>query len=194
MDIEQALRQRSEGRCELCGASGASRVYKVPPAPATGEDVERMLLLCPVCHAQIDDSEPLDVHHWHCLSESMWTPAPAVQVVAWRMLRRLDGESWARDLLDRIYLDPDTLAWAESGVDETKDEVVCHRDCHGVALETGDTVVLTKDLPVKGAGFTAKRGTAVRRIRLVADEPTQIEGRVDGRTIVILTRFVRKSG
>ena len=46
---------------------------------------------------------------------------------------------------------------------------------------------------MKGANFTAKRGTAVRRISLVADNAKQIEGKVDGQHIVILTEFVKKS-
>ena len=54
-------------------------------------------------------------------------------------------------------------------------------------------MVLIKDLPVKGANFTAKRGTAVRNISLVPDTPTQIEGRVEGQQIVILTEFVKKA-
>ncbi len=54
--------------------------------------------------------------------------------------------------------------------------------------------MLIKDLPVKGANFTAKRGTAVRGISLVADNPAHIEGRVEGQRIVILTEFVRKRG
>lgn len=53
-------------------------------------------------------------------------------------------------------------------------------------------MVLIKDLTVKGAGFTAKRGTAVHRISLVADNAAQIEGRVEGQRIVILTEFVKK--
>ena len=53
-------------------------------------------------------------------------------------------------------------------------------------------MVLIKDLTVKGAGFTAKRGTAVQRISLVADNPAHIEGRVEGQRIVILTEFVKK--
>ena len=59
-------------------------------------------------------------------------------------------------------------------------------------LAQGDTVVLIKDLPVKGANFTAKRGTAVRGISLVLDNPAHIEGRVEGQRIVILTEFVKK--
>ena len=60
-------------------------------------------------------------------------------------------------------------------------------------LAQGDTVVLIKDLVVKGANFTAKRGTAVRRIALVPDNAGQIEGKVEGQRIVILTEFVKKS-
>jgi len=69
-----------------------------------------------------------------------------------------------------------------------------HIDSNGAVLSAGDTVTLTKDLNVKGANFTAKRGTAVRGISLVHDNPEQIEGRVNGQKIVILTRFVKKAG
>jgi protein PhnA len=70
-----------------------------------------------------------------------------------------------------------------------------HNSTHWSALlsESGDTVTLIKDLNVKGAGFTAKRGTAVRNISLVPDNPEHIEGRVNGQQIVILTKFVKKS-
>lgn len=60
------------------------------------------------------------------------------------------------------------------------------------ALAQGDTVVLIKDLPGKGAGFTAKRGTAMRYISLVPDTPAHIEGRVEGQRIVILTASVKR--
>jgi protein PhnA len=69
---------------------------------------------------------------------------------------------------------------------------VQHLDANGAILMQGDTVVLIKDLVVKGANFTAKRGTAVRGISLVADNAGQIEGRVEGQRIVILTEFVKK--
>lgn len=59
-------------------------------------------------------------------------------------------------------------------------------------LGAGRYVILIKDLPVKGAGFTAKRGTAVRGISLVLDNAAHIEGRVEGQRIVILTEFVKK--
>jgi len=60
-------------------------------------------------------------------------------------------------------------------------------------LEAGDSVTLIKDLKVKGANFTAKRGTAVRNIRLVHDNSGQIEGKVETQMIVILTEYVKKN-
>ena len=83
---------------------------------------------------------------------------------------------------------PEVAAWAEA----TAVAGVEHRDSNGAVLVQGDTVVLIKDLVVKGANFTAKRGTAVRGISLVADNAAQIEGRVEGQRIVILTEFVKK--
>jgi protein PhnA len=114
--------------------------------------------------------------------------------MAWRMLSRLRAEGWPQDLLDMLYLDEDTLAWAQAtGEGRSDEDVVKHLDSNGAVLEAGDTVTLIKDLNVKGANFTAKRGTAVRGISLVADNPEHIEGRVNGQQIVILTKFVRKS-
>jgi protein PhnA len=64
---------------------------------------------------------------------------------------------------------------------------------NGVRLQAGDNVVLIKDLNVKGGGFTAKRGTAVRNISLDQNNPIYIEGKVNGQTIVIITEYVKKS-
>jgi protein PhnA len=136
----------------------------------------------------------MDANHWRCLNDSMWNPVPAVQVMAWRLLHRLNQADWSHDLLDMLYLDEETLTWAQAtGEGVSADEVVKHIDSNGVVLQAGDTVVLIKDLDVKGAGFTAKRGTAVRGISLVADNPEQIEGRVNGQQLVLLTKFVKKS-
>ncbi|WP_211830963.1 PhnA domain-containing protein [Kistimonas asteriae] len=192
MTIEQDLYSRSEGCCELCGVSENIHVLEVPPR--TGGKVDDCVLICQTCSEQIEYPDRVDVHHWRCLNESMWSQVPAVQVLAWRMLKRLSGESWALDLLDMLYLDEETLEWAEAtGESDTDEETVKHVDCNGVVLEAGDTVMLTKDLTVKGAGFTAKRGTAVRGISLVPDNPEHIEGRVNGQQIVILTKFVKKT-
>jgi len=191
MSIQQDLEARCGSRCELCAATDALSVYEVGGGQG---GIDGSVLVCAACRGQIEDPDGADVHHWHCLSNSMWTPVPAVQVMAWRLLSRLQDEGWARDLLDTLYLDEETLAWAQAAMPADSGEAeVKHVDCHGVDLAAGDTVTLIKDLDVKGTSFTAKRGTAVRGIRLVADNPEHIEGRVNGQSIVILTRFVKKS-
>ena len=192
MTTEKTLQARSESKCELCGATEGLNVYEVPPK--SNGSADQCVLLCATCREQIENPEKADVHHWRCLNESMWSQVPAVQAMAWRMLKRLSGEGWAQDLLDTLYLDEETLAWAQAtGEGESKEEAVRHLDSNGTLLATGDTVTLIKDLDVKGANFTAKRGTVVRGISLVADNPGQIEARVNGQRIVILTQFVKKA-
>jgi protein PhnA len=47
---------------------------------------------------------------------------------------------------------------------------------------------------VKGTSLNAKMGTIVKNIRLVEENTEQIEGKIEGQTIVILTKYVRKQG
>jgi len=172
--------------CDLCASSDALVAVPVPPETTT-------VTLCALCAAGVE-GDVSDAPHWRCLGDAIWSEDPAVQVTAWRLLDRLKGAIWARDVLEAAYLAPDVQAWAEAGAaPEAPEAGDVHRDCNGVALAAGDTVTLTKDLTVKGAEFTAKRGTAVRSISLVADNAGQIEGRVNGQHIVILTQFVKKS-
>ena len=193
MNIGKTLHARSKSKCELCAATEDLGMFEVPPA---SEEVgaDECLLLCQVCRDQIEHPETMDTKHWRCLNESMWSQVPAVQVVAWRILNRLSAEGWPQDLLEMLYLDDETLTWAQaSGEGESSEDEIKHLDCNGSTLGAGDTVTLIKDLSVKGANFTAKRGTAVRGISLVAGNPEQIEGRVSGQQIVILTKFVKRS-
>jgi len=188
MSTETELQTRSESKCELCGASENLDVFEVAPSDGSAD---QSVLICATCREQIEDSGKIDANHWRCLNDSMWSQVPAVQVMAWRMLNQLRGEGWPQDLLDMLYLDDEVLAWAKAGMAD--ENAVKHVDSNGALLEAGDTVTLIKDLDVKGSSITAKRGTAVRGIRLVQDNAEQIEGRVDGQTIVILTKFVKKS-
>jgi len=191
MSILKELEERSGSKCELCGATEKLNVYDVPPVSTGG--IDGSLLACNTCIDQVENPETTDVNHWRCLNDSMWNEHAAVQVVAWRMLSRLKAEGWPQDLLEMLYLDEETLAWAKAtgeGVEES--EKIIHRDSNGVILEAGDSVVLIKDLPVKGSSMVAKRGTAVRRISLDNDNAEYIEGKVDGQQIVIITKFVKK--
>lgn len=194
MDIEKKLHERSGSACELCNSKNNLQIYKVPPVST---NVDTSILVCQTCFEQLNDTGKIDANHWRSLNNSMWSTIPAVQVTAWRLLNSLRHEGWPQDLLDILFLDDDTLAWAKSTVqenDNVADEKVIHKDSNGTVLQSGDTVVLIKDLDVKGGGFTAKRGTAVRSISLVEDNAGQIEGRVNGQQIVILTQYVKKSG
>ena len=66
------------------------------------------------------------------------------------------------------------------------------RDAAGNLLADGDSVVLVKDLKVKGAGQTLKQGTVIRSIRLT-DNPDEIDCRHDSiKGLVLRTEFVRK--
>lgn len=192
MKQEELLAKRSGNKCELCEATEGLKVYEVPPATGNMDDA---ILLCPKCLAQIEKKEELDSSHWQCLATSMWSEVPAVKVMAWRMLNRLRNESWAAEQLDMLYLDDEKLNWAKaSGDHENDSSVELHRDCYGAILQNGDNVVLTKSLDVKGSTVNAKVGTVVRNIRLVHDNKEQIEGRIEGQQIVILTKYLRKQG
>jgi len=167
--------------CELCGSSEGVSSFAV-----SGRDGAEVTL-CSTCKSQIESGE-LDENHFNCLNDSMWSENPAVKVLTFRLLSQLGRQ----DLLDMMYLEEDERAWAESGIVDEEEKLV-YRDANGVELSAGDTVVITKDLDVKGTGFTAKRGTAVRNIGLVPGDSEHIEGRVNGVKIHILTKFLKKS-
>jgi len=193
MRLEEALLKRSGNKCELCQAGSALKLYEVTPQSSYNEDSS--IMICDKCEAQILKKEELESSHWNCLTTSMWSEVPGVQVVTWRMLNRLRNESWAMDSIDMMYMDDDRLAWAKATGDHENDSAVdLHKDCNGAVLNTGDTIVLTKSLDVKGTTLNAKMGTVVKNIRLVADNTEQIEGKIEGQTIVILTKYVRKQG
>lgn len=67
------------------------------------------------------------------------------------------------------------------------------RDSVGNILQDGDSVTLIKDLKVKGAGTTLKRGTVVKSIRLTGDDQ-EIDCRFDGiKGLVLRAEFVKKN-
>lgn len=191
MSLERELNKRSGGVCELCSATENLKEYVVLPTKKGGLD-ER-ILACNTCISQIENPGNEDLNHWRCLNDSMWNENTAVQVVAWRMLSRLRNVGWPKDLLDMMYLEEEVLAWAQAtGEGDDDENKIVHRDVNGVILQAGDSVVLIKDLKVKGSSMVAKQGTAVRNIKLDHENAQYIEGKVDSQMIVIITQYVKK--
>ncbi|MGB5446093.1 MAG: PhnA domain-containing protein [Psychromonas sp.] len=191
MPIKTALLERSNSACELCASTSNLSVFEVPPVAEPNSD--KAVLVCDTCASQIIKETEMDSNHWRALNDSMWSPVPAVQVLAYRMLTRLaKSEGWAQDLLDMMYMEDETKAWADYNVAADQiEQTAPTRDSNGAVLVAGDNVTLIKDLEVKGANFTAKRGTPVRNISLT-DNPEHIEGRVNGVRIVLLTQYIKK--
>ena len=164
--------------CDLCGSKEGLTAYTVTPKEDT-------ITICSTCEKSIDDPSTNE-KHWNCLHDSMWSTEPAVQVMSFRLLTKLG----AQDQLDMLYMEDDVKAWAEEGLET--EEVEPTRDSNGTILVEGDAVSIIKDLPVKGAGFTAKQGTTVKNIRMAQGDPTHIQGRVNGTMTFIISAFLKK--
>ena len=72
-----------------------------------------------------------------------------------------------------------------------KAEAALVKDANGNVLQDGDTVVIIKDLKVKGSSMVIKRGTKVKSIRLT-DNPEEVDCKIDGSSIVLKTCFLKK--
>lgn len=186
MSISKTLAERCQNRCELSGVAEDLQEYEVP----FSGDHDAMIVVSAVCLEQINQPEKIDPNHWRCLNDAIWSPVPAVQVMAYRMLHRLASEGWPQELLDMMYLEDDIKKWADAGLAEEDDREPT-KDSNGTLLKDGDDVTIVKDLEVKGAGFTAKRGTTVKNIRLV-DNPKHLEGKVNGVQVVLVAAFMKK--
>lgn len=112
--LGKELARRARSRCELTGEGGIPlRIYEVPPVPAE-PDAERCLLLGAPALEALRAPRSIDARQWRCLAEAVWSECPALQVVAWRLLRALaeNGESWAADALEGAALEPEIEHWA----------------------------------------------------------------------------------
>jgi protein PhnA len=190
MSLERELQHRSSSKCELCTSEEKLASYNVPDIKEN--ELQTALYACNACVEQMNDADSIDPNHWRCLNDSMWSEHDAVKIMAWRMLNRIKDD-WTQDLLGMMYLEEDTLEFAKaSGDGEVEEDKVIHRDVNGVILNNGDSVVLIKDLKVKGSSMVAKQGVAVRNIRLDRDNAEFIEGKVGPTLTVIITKYVKK--
>ncbi|QOP40223.1 PhnA domain-containing protein [Sulfurimonas marina] len=170
--------------CELCGSAEGVELIELPVSDGSEE---QSIYVCSTCKSQIESGE-LDETHFNCLNDSMWSETPAVKVMSYILLNKLGRQ----DMVDMMYLEEDELKLAEQAINAEANKLV-YKDCNGVELHAGDSIVIMKDLEVKGAGFTAKRGTTVTRISLAPNDPTHIEGRVNGTKIFLKTEFIKKA-
>lgn len=188
MSTEATMLERCDSKCELCSSSSALTPYIV--APHSQVTVDHAIMICETCAGQIENPNTVDVNHWRCLNDSMWSQVPPVQVTAWRQLTRLSAtQSWATDLLDMMYLEDEIAKWAEIGMDS---DGKGHVDCHGAELNAGDNVTIIKDLPVKGSSMVVKQGTMVRNIGLAKDDFDLFSGKVEGQSMWLRCEYCRK--
>lgn len=100
--------------------------------------------------------------------------------------------------MENTYRDADNYICADCAYEwpvaalAKEDAVV--RDSNGNALASGDSVVVIKDLKVKGSSIPLKQGTLIRNIRLVEDDAEHIEGNSDKiKGLVLKTCFLKKA-
>jgi len=173
---EKEIFERANNKCELCESDTNLTVYEVYKS----DDNDGYALLCETCKNQIENQE-FDENHFNCLNNAMWSEVPAVKILSYKIWKAL-GRS---DMTDMMYLSDEEMAVAEK-----VEEVV--KDSNGNVLKAGDSVSVIKDLEVKGAGKTIKRGTVVKNIRM-CDVPGHVSCRVDGIGQVYLkTEFLKK--
>jgi len=82
-------------------------------------------------------------------------------------------------------------AMATAAVPEDSDRLVV-KDAHGKLLADGDSVVLIKDLRLKGSSTVIKGGTKIKGIRLVSGDH-EIDCRVDGMSIMLKAQYLKKA-
>ena len=192
MTVETELMDRANGQCELCAATESLSTYVLPGANIQG--LGASVVVCATCRGATQQPSAVSPNHWYALKDSIWSEHTPVKVLAYRILKGLKDQPRAQDLLSQIYLDDDALVWADAGDPSAQGdgETLTVIDSNGTQLLEGDTVTLIKDLVVKGANFTAKRGTVVKGINLT-DDPKYIEGRVNGTRIVLVAAYLKKA-
>lgn len=104
------LARRARSKCELCTSSGVKFICReIQPVPEE-PDLNHCLLICDQCDQQLDKKGRPDEKYWRCLETSAWKELPVIQVTAVRLLRSI-GVAWTEQLLDQLYLWPETESW-----------------------------------------------------------------------------------
>ncbi len=185
MSISNQLNERCQGVCELCNTEPAIHEYLLHSKDE--DNISNQVALCSTCQTSINDKQA--AFHWRCLEGSVWSPEESVQALSYRILNYFSDQSWAANIMSSVDLDDRVKELALQGTEILQE----HKDAFGNVLQNGDNVVLTQALDVKGTSFTASKGTVVKKIKLVHDNPEQIEGKINEQMIVILTKYVKKN-
>ena len=107
------LVRRAKAGCELCGNhDGHFMIYEVDPVPEQPK-YEHCIHICETCHHQIKYPKRMEIHHWHNLSSTAWSDIPAIQVMSIMLLRRIESEDWVKELLEQVYVSPESEQWLE---------------------------------------------------------------------------------
>lgn len=133
--------------------------------------------------ARRDESGGYNVGNFRFLTRTPMSTIPACPHCALENTYP-DGENYV--CADCGHEWPIAVAAATTDVD---DGVV--KDANGNVLQDGDTVVLIKDLKVKGSSITLKMGTKVKNIRLASGDHA-VDGKVDGSSFMLKAEFLKK--
>lgn len=99
---------------------------------------------------------------------------------------------------ENVYFDGVLYVCPDCGHEYSKDTIAeddsatgVPKDSNGAELADGDSVVVIKDLKVRGSSMVIKRGTKVKSIRLT-ENPEEVDCKIDGSSIVLKTCFLKK--
>lgn len=91
------------------------------------------------------------------------------------------------------YVCPDCMhEWYGNEETAADDDVRVYKDANGNVLQDGDSVILIKDLKVKGSSIVIKKGTKVKNIRLV-DSDHDVDCKIDGQSFSLKSEFLKKA-
>ena len=92
------------------------------------------------------------------------------------------------------YICPDCFhEWPISnGASEDSEEAIVFKDSNGNELVDGDSVILIKDLKVKGSSITLKKGTKIKNIKLKSGDH-DVDCKVDGQSFMLKSEFLKKA-
>lgn len=189
MALQKILEERSNNECELCNQKDTNlHAYAIPPKDDSSP--EHQIVCCTTCLDKIKAKDYTSPDYWRFTTGTIWSEVAAVQAMSYKILTKLKETDWAGETLESVFPEENIIEWANAE-DELAQEP--HKDTYGALLSQGDNVVLIQNLNVKGTSFTAQKGTVVKNIRLVHDDSTHIEGKVNGTSIYILTKYVKKN-